>query len=68
MWFLLLTLLETGDYGAASVHPTLEDCESSYTTTEDVCANVSIQIIKLPKDSPITVTELEPLSEMGPAE
>ena len=65
MWFLLLTLLETGDYNAASVHPTLEDCERSYASEEDVCATVSIQIIELPKDSPITVTVLPDLPELG---
>ena len=65
MWFLLLTLLETGDYGATSVHPTLEDCTNSARTEEDVCASVALQIIKLPEDSPITVTVLP---EMGPTE
>ena len=65
MWFLLLTLLETGDYASTSVHPTLEDCTASYRTEQDVCASVSIQIIELPKDSPITVTVLP---EMGSAE
>ena len=68
MWFLLLTLLETGDYSAASVHATLEDCVNSYATEEDVCASVELHIIELPKDSPITVTELPSISEMGPAE
>lgn len=68
MWFLLLTLLETGDYASTSVHSTLEDCVNSYNTVEDICATVSLQIIELPKDSPITVTELPSISEMGSAE
>ena len=61
MWFLLLTLLETGDYSATSVHATLEDCTSSYNTDKDVCATVTLQIIELPKDTPITVTVLPDL-------
>jgi hypothetical protein len=68
MWFLLLTLLETGDYSASSVHATLEDCESSYASEQDVCATVTLQIIELPKTNPITVTVLPSISEMGPAE
>jgi hypothetical protein len=64
MWFLLLTLLETGDYGAASVHPTLEDCVHSYATEQDVCATVVLQIIELPETNPITVTELPSISEI----
>ena len=63
MWFLLLTLLETGDYGAASVHPTLEDCESSYASEQDVCATVELHIIELPKSSPISITELPDIKQ-----
>lgn len=69
MWFLLLTLLETGEYSSTSVHPTLEDCAASSLTEEDVCATVELHIIELPPTAPISVTVLDPIQpEMGPAE
>ena len=61
MWFLLLTLLESGDYTANSVHATLEDCERAQQSTQDTCARVTVRIIELPTTDPISTTELAPI-------
>ena len=61
MWFLLLTLLEADVYTAHSVYATQQECVDSSRTQQDVCVAVSLNIIRLPADSPITVTELPEL-------
>lgn len=59
MWFLLLVALNTNEYSADSVYATLEECESSYTTPNDVCARVNLSIIELPAVPEIVTSVLK---------
>lgn len=63
MWFLLLVAVSTTEYSADSVYASLEECEASYTTENDICARVNLTIIELPavpEPSPIVTTPLDP--------
>ena len=61
MWFLLLLALGDDNYAAHTVHATQQECKQAQTSTQDECVAVTLNIIKLPPNNPITTTELPPI-------
>lgn len=47
MWWMLLIALETGEYRAELVLPTVAQCELAKTHTDDVCIRVEVSLPEL---------------------
>lgn len=47
MWWMLLIALETGEYRAERVLPTLAQCELEKTTVDDVCIRVEVSFAEM---------------------
>ena len=58
MWWLLLVAVSDFEYEATTVYTTEEECVLEIDNSLDRCVAAELKIIELPKDSPITVTEL----------
>jgi hypothetical protein len=52
MWWMLLTVLESGEYRAEIVVQTFEYCEQLKTNTRDRCIPVTVQFATQPQMGP----------------
>ena len=57
MWYLLLTLLASGEYISNGVYASQAACIAA-GVVGDRCVTVELKMIELPKNDPITVTVL----------
>lgn len=51
MWWMLLIALETGEYRAELVLPTVTQCELAKTNPDDVCIRVEVSLPPVPPTS-----------------